>query len=126
MDDIIGVLEKAGVPAGLIGVGAGAFYLADKFHIWERPNRKTDRELLSADEKNFRRDLLERVKSLEESCSALGGKLRECEDKHAKLSAWILRMMEELRQAGLRKIEPLPTELLELAGKLDAVLAGNE
>lgn len=45
MDDIFAILEKAGWPAGVIGAAALLMYIADKLHLWERPARKSDREL---------------------------------------------------------------------------------
>lgn len=118
MDDIWAILEKAGWPAGVIGAAALLMYLADKLHLWERPGRKSDRELLSADELTFRRDLLGRVAILESS-------LGKCEEKHSLAIGWMVGVIADLKRQGFTAFAPVPKDLADLAIRVGVAVEGK-
>lgn len=119
MGDILAFLDKHGVPAGLILICMVGLYLADKLHLWQRPARKSDREMLSLDELSFRRDLLKRIGLLETS-------LTHCEDKHAIAIAWMVGIISDLRKAGFTAFAPLPKDLAELALRVGVAVEGAQ
>lgn len=93
MKDFIEAFHMAGYPYWMLFGAVIVYALAKEFHVlkwFERPAPKSDRELLSMDEKEFRQAMLEDRRQLRQE-------LAECDARHLK--------MEERHEAEMTACE---------------------
>jgi len=101
MDALIDYLRKSGLPAWSVAILILLYVLADKLKLVHRPARKSDREMLSADEATFRKALMEEVGRLRGEVRQLHNDLTDCHDNHAALAERLEEMIETAKEAGL-------------------------
>lgn len=104
MDDILAVLHKLEWPSWAISAIAILWVIADKLKLYPRPRTKSDREMLSLDEKDFRIALMGQCHALSTRCSKLEDELRACHTSHDELYLWISGFLDEVRALGLEAL----------------------
>jgi hypothetical protein len=104
MDEISATLHRLGVPSSVIAIIAVTWIFIREFKPFQRPARRSDREILSQDEQSFRQSILDRLKVTEargEASEQDRAKLRvevaECEKRHIEAAEKFEQTVSDLR-----------------------------
>lgn len=101
LKDIVDAFHQIGVPTWVILVVFVCYAVAKEFRVLERPDAKSERELLSADQMTFRQALMDQVRALRDECGGLRSELAACETRHDVLAKQLSTILDNVKATGI-------------------------
>lgn len=101
MSDLVSFLKDHGWPGWLAALIAGAWFAVDKLHLWPR-HGKSEREILSADELTFRKDLMARLAEYERRLDECMKAHTECREANGRLDEKMQTLVRAAAAAGIK------------------------
>ena len=107
-------VKDSGLPPYIVLAIIVFYIIANKTRLFERSATKTERELLSMDQKDFRQAMMDDMKTLRRELREANEGRDECEDRYAAACHKINEIIEAIQGSGLdlamalAKIRPTP------------------